>query len=221
MGHWILSQCDTYTPAASAACQAFQAAFSPSKQPEALGFCKDEILNVSFDGTLIKEETPCSNLPNFNFLSVSGSSGYFVERNGRLVERSTVRSAPPLPVCRCHLSETQPLLLSRNVTAEEKEAKYLRMLTSSLLGVRTLLSLLLPSDRAALEGRLASLLSSGKFWKYGKHKSPQVRLCYLNVHELILVLVLIKVHGSLLRFDSWIKINDSQIKPQFLLFNVW
>lgn len=47
MGHWILSQCDTYTPAASAACQAFQAAFSPTKQPEALSFCKDEILNVS------------------------------------------------------------------------------------------------------------------------------------------------------------------------------
>lgn len=47
MGHWILSQCDTYTPAASAACQAFQAAFSPAKQPEALSFCKDEILNVS------------------------------------------------------------------------------------------------------------------------------------------------------------------------------
>lgn len=47
MGHWILSQCDPYTPSASAACQAFQAAFSPSKQPEALNFCKDEILNVS------------------------------------------------------------------------------------------------------------------------------------------------------------------------------
>lgn len=47
MGHWILSQCDTYTPAASAAGRAFQAAFSPIKQPEALSFCKDEILNVS------------------------------------------------------------------------------------------------------------------------------------------------------------------------------
>lgn len=50
MGHWILSQCDPYTPSASAACQAFQAAFSPSKQPEALIFCKDEILNVSNNG---------------------------------------------------------------------------------------------------------------------------------------------------------------------------
>lgn len=50
MGHWILSQCDTYTPAASAACQAFQAAFSPAKQPEAISFCKEEILNVSRSG---------------------------------------------------------------------------------------------------------------------------------------------------------------------------
>uniref|UniRef100_A0A3P9M3P8 E3 ubiquitin-protein ligase listerin n=1 Tax=Oryzias latipes TaxID=8090 RepID=A0A3P9M3P8_ORYLA len=131
MGHWILSQCDTYTPAASAACQAFQAAFSPAKQPEALGFCKDEILNVLQD--ILLNETADS------------------------------------------LSDP------KNVTAEEREAKYLRMLTSSLLGVRTLLSLLLPSDRAALEGRLASLLSSGKFWKYGKHKSPQVRGAFFEM----------------------------------------
>lgn len=54
MGHWILSQCDTYTPAASAACQAFQAAFSPTKQPEALSFCKDEILNVSSSGGFLQ-----------------------------------------------------------------------------------------------------------------------------------------------------------------------
>lgn len=54
MGHWILSQCDPYTPSASAACQAFQAAFSPSKQPEALSFCKDEILNVSNNGNCVK-----------------------------------------------------------------------------------------------------------------------------------------------------------------------
>lgn len=53
MGHWILSQCDTHTPAASAAFQAFQAAFSPAKQPEAISFCKDEILNVSRSGGII------------------------------------------------------------------------------------------------------------------------------------------------------------------------
>lgn len=54
MGHWILSQCDPYSPSASAACQAFQAAFSTSKQPEALNFCKDEILHVSNKGNFVK-----------------------------------------------------------------------------------------------------------------------------------------------------------------------
>uniref|UniRef100_A0AAQ4R4P0 E3 ubiquitin-protein ligase listerin n=1 Tax=Gasterosteus aculeatus aculeatus TaxID=481459 RepID=A0AAQ4R4P0_GASAC len=125
MGHWILSQCDTYTPAASAACQAFQAAFSPGKQPEAIGFCKDDILNVLQD-VLLKETADT-------------------------------------------LSDPQ------SVTEEERESKYVRMVTSSLLGVRRLLSLLLQSDRTALEERLAHLLNSGKFWKYSKHKTPQVR----------------------------------------------
>ncbi|XP_056296210.1 E3 ubiquitin-protein ligase listerin [Pseudoliparis swirei] len=131
MGHWILSQCDTYTPAASAACQAFQAAFSPSKQPEALGFCKDDILNVLQD-ILLKETADTLSDP-------------------------------------------------RSVTEEERESKYVRMLTSSLLGVKRLLSLLLQSDRAALEERLAHLLNSGKFWKYSKHKTPQVRGAFFEM----------------------------------------
>lgn len=131
MGHWILSQCDTYTPAASAACQAFQAAFSPTKQPEALSFCKDEILTVLQD-ILLKETADT-------------------------------------------LSDSQ------SVTKEERDAKYLRMLTSSLLGVKRLLSLLQQSDRTALEQRLADLLSSGRFWKYSKHKTPQVRGAFFTM----------------------------------------
>lgn len=47
MGYWLMAQCDTYTPAASAAKDAFEAAFPPSKQPEAIAFCKDEIASVS------------------------------------------------------------------------------------------------------------------------------------------------------------------------------
>uniref|UniRef100_A0A8C4H274 E3 ubiquitin-protein ligase listerin n=1 Tax=Dicentrarchus labrax TaxID=13489 RepID=A0A8C4H274_DICLA len=131
MGHWILSQCDTYTPAASAACQAFQAAFSPTKQPEALSFCKDEILNVLQD-ILLKETADT-------------------------------------------LSDPQ------SVTEEEREAKYVRMLTSSLLGVKRLLSLLLQDDRTALEKRLAHLVNSAKFWKYSKHKTPQVRGAFFEM----------------------------------------
>uniref|UniRef100_A0A673ANK0 E3 ubiquitin-protein ligase listerin n=1 Tax=Sphaeramia orbicularis TaxID=375764 RepID=A0A673ANK0_9TELE len=131
MGHWILSQCDTYTPAASAACQAFQAAFSPAKQPEALSFCKEEILNVLQD-ILLKETANT-------------------------------------------LSDPQ------SVSEEEREAKYLRVVTSSLLGVKRLLSLLPQSERVLLEPRLAELLNSGKFWKYSKHKSPQVRGAFFEM----------------------------------------
>lgn len=131
MGHWILSQCDTYTPAASAACRAFQAAFSPAKQPEAISFCKDEILGVLQD-ILLKETANT-------------------------------------------LSDPQ------GVTEEEREAKYVRMLTSSLLGVKKLLSLLPQDDRTALETKLTDLLSSGKFWKYTKHKTPQVRGAFFEL----------------------------------------
>ncbi|OBS72005.1 hypothetical protein A6R68_13417 [Neotoma lepida] len=43
MGYWLMAQCDTYPPAATAAKDAFEAAFPPSKQPEAIAFCKEEI----------------------------------------------------------------------------------------------------------------------------------------------------------------------------------
>ncbi|XP_055965445.1 E3 ubiquitin-protein ligase listerin [Sorex fumeus] len=54
MGYWLMAQCDTYSPAASAARDAFEAAFPPSKQSEAIAFCKDEIASVLQDH-LIKE----------------------------------------------------------------------------------------------------------------------------------------------------------------------
>lgn len=62
----------------------------------------------------------------------------------------------------------------RSVTAEEREAKYVRMLTCSLLGVKRLLSLVQPTDTTALEQKLSELVDSGKFWKYSKHKTAQV-----------------------------------------------
>ncbi|XP_054611847.1 E3 ubiquitin-protein ligase listerin [Dunckerocampus dactyliophorus] len=131
MGHWILSQCDTYTPAASAARRAFQAAFSTAKQPEALSFCRDEILNVLQD-VLLKDTADT-------------------------------------------LSDPQ------SVTEEEREAKYMRMLTSSLLGVKRLLSLLPQNDMMAMEQRLALLMSPAKFWKYSRHKAPQVRGAFFEM----------------------------------------
>jgi hypothetical protein len=46
MGVWVLAQCDVFAPAASAARSAFQSAFPPAKQADALFFCREEILQV-------------------------------------------------------------------------------------------------------------------------------------------------------------------------------
>lgn len=47
MGSWLVAQCDAYAPAASAATAAFQAAFPPTKQTEAVFFCRQEVISVS------------------------------------------------------------------------------------------------------------------------------------------------------------------------------
>ncbi|KAL6472979.1 hypothetical protein MHYP_G00191670 [Metynnis hypsauchen] len=131
MGHWLIAQCDTYSPAASAASVAFQTAFPLNKQPEALIFCKDEVLSVLQDNLL--KETPDT------------------------------------------LSDPQ------NIPEEEREAKYMRLLTSSLLALKRLLTMIPQTDREALGERLAHVLSQGKFWKYSKHKTPQVRGAFFEV----------------------------------------
>uniref|UniRef100_A0A6Q2Y890 E3 ubiquitin-protein ligase listerin n=1 Tax=Esox lucius TaxID=8010 RepID=A0A6Q2Y890_ESOLU len=131
MGHWLLSQCDTYAPASSAACQAFSAAFPPSKQAEALSFCKDEVLTVLQDN-LLKETADT-------------------------------------------LSDPQ------SVPEEEREAKFLRLLTSSLLGVKRLISSLPQTETHSLQDRLTHLLSQAKFWKYSKHQTPQVRGAFFEL----------------------------------------
>ncbi|KAK2523306.1 hypothetical protein Q9966_012146 [Columba livia] len=131
MGYWLIAQCDIYSPAASAAKVAFEKAFLSSKQPEALAFCKDEILNVLQDHLL--KETPDT------------------------------------------LSDPQ------TVPEEEREAKFFRILTSSLLALKKLLSMLPKKEMHSLEEKLMSLLSQNKFWKYSKHSMPQVRSAFFEV----------------------------------------
>ncbi|MBN3302917.1 LTN1 ligase, partial [Amia calva] len=125
MGYWLIAQCDTYSPAASAASLAFQAAFPLSKQSEALAFCKEEVLNILQDNLL--KETPET------------------------------------------LSDPQ------SVPEEEREAKYVRLVTSSLLAVKKLLATLPKQEIDTLTERLKHLISQNKFWKYSKHKTPQIR----------------------------------------------
>ncbi|KAL8190612.1 UNVERIFIED_CONTAM: listerin E3 ubiquitin protein ligase 1 [Gekko kuhli] len=131
MGYWLIAQCDTYSPAASAAKVAFEKAFPPSKQSEALIFCKDEILNVLQDHLL--KETPDT------------------------------------------LSDPQ------TVPEEEREAKFFRILTCSLLALKKLLSVLPSSENSLLEEKLEPLLSQTKFWKYGKHNTAQVRSAFFEL----------------------------------------
>ncbi|CAK6442144.1 unnamed protein product [Pipistrellus nathusii] len=131
MGYWLIAQCDTYAPAASAAKDAFEAAFPPSKQPEAIAFCKDEITSVLQDHLL--KETPDS------------------------------------------LSDPQ------TVPEEEREAKFYRVITCSLLALKKLLCLLPDNELDSLEDKFKSLLSQNKFWKYGKHSIPQIRSAYFEL----------------------------------------
>ncbi|XP_056016029.1 E3 ubiquitin-protein ligase listerin-like isoform X2 [Ostrea edulis] len=56
MGAWLLSQCDTYPTVATAAQQAFQTAFPPAKQTDALVFCKQETSEYLIDNIL--RQTP-------------------------------------------------------------------------------------------------------------------------------------------------------------------
>lgn len=46
IGVWICSQCDSYTPVATAAQKSFSLVFSESKQVEVLEFCKREVVEV-------------------------------------------------------------------------------------------------------------------------------------------------------------------------------
>ncbi|XP_048202308.1 E3 ubiquitin-protein ligase listerin [Perognathus longimembris pacificus] len=131
MGYWLMAQCDTYAPAALAAKEAFEAAFPPSKQPEAIAFCKDEIATVLQDHLL--KETPDT------------------------------------------LSDPQ------TVPEEEREAKFYRVVTCSLLALKKLLCLIPDNELDSLEERFKSLLSQNKFWKYGKHNIPQIRSAYFEL----------------------------------------
>ncbi|KAK7815684.1 hypothetical protein U0070_015613, partial [Myodes glareolus] len=131
MGYWLMAQCDTYPPAATAAKDAFEAAFPPSKQPEAIAFCKEEITTVLQDHLL--KETPDT------------------------------------------LSDPQ------TVPEEEREAKFHRVVTCSLLALKKLLCFLPNNELDSLEEKFKSLLSQNKFWKYGKHSVPQIRSAYFEL----------------------------------------
>lgn len=66
------------------------------------------------------------------------------------------------------------LFTIRTVPEEEREAKFYRVITCSLLALKKLLYLLPDNELDSLEEKFKFLLSQNKFWKYGKHNIPQV-----------------------------------------------
>ncbi|ELK15923.1 RING finger protein 160 [Pteropus alecto] len=161
MGYWLMAQCDTYTPAASAAKDAFEAAFPPSKQPEAIAFCKDEITSVLQDHII--KETPDT------------------------------------------LSDPQ------TVPEEEREAKFFRVVTCSLLALKKLLCLLPDNELESLEEKFKSLLSQNKFWKYGKHSIPQIRSAFFELVSALCQRIprLMKDEASKVSSSVLLSIDDS------------
>lgn len=166
MGHWLMAQCDTYSPAASAANLAFQAAFPLNKQQEALSFCKDEVLNV------IQE----------NLLKETANT----------------------------LSDPQ------SIPEEEREAKYVRVLTSSLLVLKKLLTSLPKSDREALSQRLTHVTAQSKFWKYSKHKTAQVRGAFFEAVAALCEFSPQLVHDEAVRVCSAVLLSVDDSDPVVL-----
>ena len=65
-------------------------------------------------------------------------------------------------------------LSNRFVSEEEREAKYNRVVSSSISALGKLMSVTSEKSRAEMEELYLNILQQNKFWKYSKHKSPNV-----------------------------------------------
>ncbi|KAJ7383932.1 listerin E3 ubiquitin protein ligase 1 [Desmophyllum pertusum] len=74
------------------------------------------------------------------------------------------------------LSQTPSTLSDpKFVSEEEMEAKYNRVLSSSILGLGQLIHVTSSNADADMEELFLDVLRQNKFWKYARHKSPNVR----------------------------------------------
>ena len=65
---------------------------------------------------------------------------------------------------------------------EEREAKYNRVLSASILALGKLISVTSEKTREEMQELYLSLMREKKFWKYVRHKSPHVSLSIDNLH---------------------------------------
>lgn len=126
----------------------------------------------------------------FDTYPVVASSG----RKSFLAAFSEEKQAEVIMFCRKELFEflqdnilTQtPSTLSdpKFVAEEEREAKYNRVLSASILALGKLISVTSEKTREEMQELYLSLMREKKFWKYVRHKSPHVRgavLCTVGI----------------------------------------
>ena len=68
------------------------------------------------------------------------------------------------------------------MSEEEREAKYIRIVSSSILALGKLMSVTSDKNRAEMEELFLNILKQNKFWKYSKHKSPNVHINFCCLH---------------------------------------
>jgi len=71
----------------------------------------------------------------------------------------------------------------RTTETEDMEKKYQRVVTSSLLGLRKLLTSLPVTEIESITELLSDLLSDNKFWKHGK--SATISVSIISVRSVI------------------------------------
>ncbi|XP_022804416.1 E3 ubiquitin-protein ligase listerin-like [Stylophora pistillata] len=91
------------------------------------------------------------------------------------------------------------------VSEEEREAKYNRVLSSSILGLGHLMNVTSQRDTTDMVDLYLNVLRQNKFWKYARHKSPHVRAAVFST-----VSIACEVHPSMMISIS------SQVSPAVL-----
>ncbi|XP_050305694.1 E3 ubiquitin-protein ligase listerin [Anthonomus grandis grandis] len=135
MAPWYISQYDNYPPAATAAAQAFNNTFSPTKFKEAIIFCHQEILNYIYDNLI---------------------------------------------------NQTAETVGSKQLTTEEAEARYERIVISCLQGYTNYLKEVSEDKISESVSIHTQIVTNKKFWKLATSKISLVRLSWFQALSVIL-----------------------------------
>lgn len=101
------------------------------------------------------------------------------------------------------------LLFLRTTEKEDMENKYNRVMTSSLLAIRKLLTSLPSNQISSLSETMDNLLKDPKFWKHGKSQVISVCCFYLSLYTFIenICIITLWISLSYISFFEWVDIH--------------